>query len=74
MLTGRRIHDLEHLYLLPATHYIIHSDEMERVFDEIRHDCLLRVKEFEESGKLIEAQRIKERVFYDLEMMKEVGT
>lgn len=73
VITGRRINTLEHLYLLPATHYIIHNDEMEKVFDEIRHDCLIRVKEFEEQGKLIEAQRIKERVFYDLEMMKEVG-
>jgi len=46
---------------------------MDQVFDEIRHDCLVRAKEFEDQGKLIEAQRIKERVFYDLEMMKEVG-
>lgn len=73
VLTGRCINDLEHLYLLPATHYIIHNDEMDKVFDEIRRDCLKRVKEFEDAGKLIEAQRIKERVFYDLEMLKEVG-
>ena len=73
VVTGKRLNTLEHLYLLPATHYIIKNDQMEQVFDEIRHDCLVRVKEFEEEGKLIEAQRIKERVFYDLEMMKEVG-
>ena len=73
VITGKRINTLEHLYLLPATHYIIKNDQMEQVFDEIKHDCLVRVKEFEEDGKLIEAQRIKERVFYDLEMMKEVG-
>lgn len=73
VVSGHRLNDLEHLYLLPATHYIIENDDMERVFDEIRHDCLKRVKEFEDAGKLIEAQRIKERVFYDLEMMKEVG-
>ena len=73
VITGRKLHTLEHLYLLPATHYIINSSQMEEVFDEIKHDCLVRVKEFEEQGKLIEAQRIKERVFYDLEMMKEVG-
>ena len=73
VLTGKRINTLEHLYLLPATHYIINNEKMENVFDEIKHDCLMRVKEFEEQGKLIEAQRIKERVFYDLEMMKEVG-
>lgn len=73
VVSGKKIHTLEHLYLLPATHYIINSSQMEEVFDEIKHDCLVRVKEFEEQGKLIEAQRIKERVFYDLEMMKEVG-
>ncbi|MBE5757546.1 MAG: excinuclease ABC subunit UvrB [Clostridiales bacterium] len=73
VLTGKKINTLEHLYLLPATHYVIHNDEMESIFDEIRHDCLVRASQFEEEGKLIEAQRIKERVFYDLEMMKEVG-
>ncbi len=73
VVTGKKLNTLEHLYLLPATHYIIKNEQMEQVFDEIRHDCLVRVKQFEEDGKLIEAQRIKERVFYDLEMMKEVG-
>ena len=73
VLSGRKINSLEHLYLLPATHYIIDKNVMESVFDEIKHDCLVRVKQFEEDGKLIEAQRIKERVFYDIEMMKEVG-
>lgn len=73
VVSGKKLNTLEHLYLLPATHYIINNSQMDDVFAEIKHDCLLRVKEFEEQGKLIEAQRIKERVFYDLEMMKEVG-
>lgn len=73
VLTGRKISTLEHLYLLPATHYIISNDHLDDVLNEIKHDCLIRVKEFEEEGKLIEAQRIKERVFYDMEMIKEVG-
>lgn len=73
VLTGKKLNTLEHLYLLPATHYIINNSQMDDVFENIKHDCLVRVKEFEEQGKLIEAQRIKERVFYDLEMMKEVG-
>lgn len=73
VLTGRKINTLEHCYLLPATHYVISPERLDEVYDEIKHDCLLRVKEFEEAGKLIEAQRIKERTFYDLEMMKEVG-
>ena len=73
VVSGKKLNTLEHLYLLPATHYIINNSQMDDVFAEIKHDCLLRAKEFEEQGKLIEAQRIKERVFYDLEMMKEVG-
>lgn len=73
VLTGRKVNSLEHCYLLPATHYVISPEKLDEVFDEIKHDCLVRVKEFEEAGKLIEAQRIKERTFYDLEMMKEVG-
>ncbi len=73
VLTGRKLSTLNHAFLLPASHYAISPEKMENVFESIRHDCLLRVKEFEDAGKLIEAQRIKERVFYDLEMMKEVG-
>ena len=73
VLTGKRLASLQHAFLLPATHYVINPEKMENIFNIIRHDCLVRVKEFEEQGKLIEAQRIKERVFYDLEMMREVG-
>lgn len=72
VLTGRRINTFEHLYLLPATHYIVDTSR-EEIFEEIKHDALVRSKQFEEAGKLIEAQRIKERVFYDIEMMREVG-
>ena len=73
VITGRKINSLEHCFLLPATHYIIEREKMELIFEQIRHDCLVSVKQFEDAGKLIEAQRIKERVFYDLEMMQEVG-
>jgi len=74
VLTGKKNNTLKHLYLLPATHYAIGNEaNLEDILSEIKQDCLLRVKEFEEQGKLIEAQRIKERVFYDIEMIKEVG-
>ena len=58
---------------MPASHYAISGEKIDDIIETIRHDCLVRVKEFEDQGKLIEAQRIKERTFYDLEMMKEVG-
>ena len=73
VLTGKKINTLDHLFLLPATHYVVGNKDLDAILDEIRHDCLVRVKEFESENKLIEAQRIKERVFYDLEMIKEVG-
>ncbi len=73
VLTGKKLNRLEHCFLTPASHYAVDSGKLEKVYEEIKHDCLVRQKEFEEAGKLIEAQRIRERVFYDLEMMKEVG-
>lgn len=73
VVTGRRISSLNHAFILPASHYAVSSEKLENAFEQIKQDCLVRVSEFEKQGKLIEAQRIKERVFYDLEMMKEVG-
>ena len=73
VLTGKRISTLNHAFILPASHYAVTAEKLESAYEQIRQDCLARVAEFETEGKLIEAQRIKERVFYDLEMMKEVG-
>ena len=69
VLTGNRLTTLSHAFILPATHYVVAKD----VLDKAWQDCLDSVKSFEEQGKLIEAERIKQRVSYDLEMMKEVG-
>ncbi len=73
VLTGKNINTLEHAFILPASHYAVDQKTLDNAMEQIRKDCLDRVKEFEEQGKLIEAERIKQRVFYDLEMMKEVG-
>ncbi len=73
VVSGRRISSLNHAFILPASHYAVTKEKLENAFEQIKQDCLIRVSEFEQQGKLIEAQRIKERVFYDLEMMKEVG-
>ena len=64
---------LSHVSIFPATHYAVGSDYLKRALEQIEKDRDEAVKQFEEQGKLIEAQRIKERVFYDLEMMREVG-
>ena len=57
----------------PASHYVTTHAKMERACREIRQECDERVKYFKENGKLIEAQRIGERVSYDIEMMTELG-
>ncbi len=73
VLTGKKLATLEHAFILPASHYAVGSDVLEKAMDEIKHDCDEQVKFFTEQGKLIEAERIKQRVYYDLEMMREVG-
>lgn len=73
VLTGKKISILSHAYILPASHYAVNNDEMEEIYTRIEKDCEEQVKKFEDNGKLIEAQRIRERVMYDLEMMKEIG-
>lgn len=73
VLTGNRLTTLSHAFILPATHYVVAKDVLEKAYDEIWNDMQESVKSFEEQGKLIEAERIKQRVSYDLEMMKEVG-
>ena len=73
VVTGRKINTLEHAFILPASHYAIGNDDVEKIYQQIENDMEQQVKFFEAKGKLIEAQRIRERVMYDLEMMREVG-
>ncbi len=73
-LTGQKIkRNLERVAISPATHYVTEEGEQERIIEEIRKDLKKEVKEFEEKGKLLEAQRLKKRTDYDLEMIREVG-
>ncbi|MDE6566035.1 MAG: excinuclease ABC subunit UvrB, partial [Clostridia bacterium] len=73
LVTSRAINTLEHANIFPASHYVVNSESMQKALDQISKDMVAQVKFFEEKGKLIEAQRIKERVSYDLEMMREMG-
>ncbi|MGL4646198.1 MAG: excinuclease ABC subunit UvrB [Cetobacterium sp.] len=73
-LTGQKIkRNLERVAISPATHYVTEEGEQERIIEEIRKNLKKEVKEFEEKGKLLEAQRLKQRTDYDLEMIREVG-
>ena len=71
-VTSSVINDLKHAVIFPASHYVMSGDR-EEVFRRILADKQERVGFFRANGKLIEAQRIDERVNYDVEMMREMG-
>ena len=70
--TGKTLSTLSHIAIYPATHYVV-GDDVEVVLQTIKNDMEERVRYFEAKNKLIEAQRIRERVSYDLEMIREMG-
>ena len=73
-LTGQKIRkSIERLSLLPASHYIAEEDDVETICENIKRDMEERVEEFTRKNLLLEAQRIKQRTEYDLEMIKEIG-
>ena len=72
-LTGRVISELSHAVIFPASHYAVESDKMQNALAQIENDMNEEVAALEEQGKLLEAQRLKQRVSYDLEMMSEIG-
>ena len=72
-LTSKALNILGHVNIFPASHYVVNSVTMEASLARIGSDMLEQVANFEAKGQLIEAQRIKERVSYDLEMMREMG-
>ena len=72
-LTGEIVRDETEMYVFPATHYAAGPETMERAIKEIEAELENRVDEFERSGKLLEAQRIKMRTTFDIEMMRQLG-
>ena len=72
-VTNTRISKLEHLYLLPASHFAVEQQGLEKALSEIQNDKEIRVAELENQHKLVEAQRLNERVSHDIEMIREMG-
>ena len=72
-LTGRNLGEVEHLVLFPATHFMANEEHMEEAIKNIMEEMEAQVKQFEAEGKLIEAQRIRQRTEYDVEMLREMG-
>lgn len=72
-LTGEVIGEREQVSIFPATHFVTNEQIMQRALASIKDEMNIQVKKFEGDGKLLEAQRIKQRTTYDMEMMSEVG-
>jgi excinuclease ABC subunit B len=73
-LTGEIVTESQEMYVFPASHYVAGAERMERAIADIEAELAARLQEFETQGKLLEAQRLKMRTTYDLEMMRNIGT
>lgn len=72
-LTGEKIAVLEHIRLFPNSHYVTPKPTVRQAVKQIQSDLQLRLKEFEAQGKLLEAQRLRERVTFDIELLDTTG-
>lgn len=72
-LTGQVKNVVSHAAIYPASHYVISPEKLEKSIEKIYSEMLDRVKYFEENSKLLEAQRIRQRTEYDIEMLRETG-
>ena len=72
-LTGETVNDMNEVLIFPATHYVAGDERMRKAVVGIEHELQVRLKLFETEGKLLEAQRLRMRTQYDLEMIAEVG-
>ncbi|MBE6827366.1 MAG: excinuclease ABC subunit UvrB [Ruminococcaceae bacterium] len=72
-LTGQVKNTVSHVAIYPASHYVVSPDRLEKAIADILAEMEERVKFFESQGKLLEAQRIRQRTEYDMEMLRETG-
>ena len=73
MVTGRVLRLMNHVLIFPASHYATSKDKLERCIAKIEEDLEARLRDFRENDRLLEAQRLEQRVHYDIEMMREIG-
>ena len=73
VLTGEIIHELSHIVLFPASHFATSYDNLQRAIKEIEAELEVRIKELNSQDKLLEAQRLRQRTNFDIEMMMEMG-
>jgi len=73
VLTGEILGFRKHVAIFPASHYATSKDKLERAIKSIREELEQRYKELKDAGKIVEAERLKQRTNYDLEMLQEMG-
>ncbi|WP_380156581.1 excinuclease ABC subunit UvrB [Kineococcus sp. R86509] len=73
-LTGEVLREEEHVYIFPASHYVAGPERLERAIGTIEAELTERLAELEQQGKLLEAQRLRMRTTYDIEMLRQVGS
>ncbi len=72
-LTGEVVREEDEIYVFPATHYVAGPERMERAIEGIERELGERLQELEQQNKMLEAQRLRMRTTYDIEMMRQVG-
>ncbi|MED5475923.1 MAG: excinuclease ABC subunit UvrB [Candidatus Neomarinimicrobiota bacterium] len=72
-VSGEVIKNLKELYIFPAKHFVTTQENMNRALIDIRSELITRLEDLREQGLLVEAQRLEQRTFYDMEMMTELG-
>lgn len=72
-VTGNKLNELSHVAIFPASQYAVGTEKLKGALSMIEEDLRGEVRAFEESGKILEAQRLKQRTEHDLEMMREIG-
>lgn len=72
-VSGEVLATLEHTAIFPASHYVYDKQTIDNAIKEIDNQLDKRIKEFQADGKILEAERIKQRVHYDMEMLQEIG-
>ncbi len=72
-LTGEVLAERDHVAIFPASHFVTREEKMKVAIENIEKELEERLKELNDNGKLLEAQRIEQRTHYDLEMMREMG-
>ena len=73
-LTGQKIQkNIQRIVIYPSTHYLTEEEKLDSIINEIKEDMVKEVEDFKSAGKILEAERLKQRTTYDIEMIQEIG-